>query len=157
MCGILGYTHLSKRLPPDVLAEALSSLVHRGPDHQGSFTSEHVSLGATRLRIHDLAGGDQPLHSPDRNIVMVFNGEIFNHRELRAQLEAKGYRFKTQCDTEVALNAYLCWGSNCFARFRGMFGIAVWNQAERKLILARDRTGIKPLYYYLYHGRPSQD
>lgn len=152
MCGILGYTHLSKRLPPDVLAESLASLVHRGPDHQGSFTSQHVSLGATRLRIHDLAEGDQPLHSPDRNIVVVFNGEIFNHRELRAQLEAKGYQFKTRCDTEVALNAYLCWGSSCFARFRGMFGIAIWNQAERKLILARDRAGIKPLYYYLYHG-----
>lgn len=152
MCGILGYTHVSKPLPPAVLEKSLLSLAHRGPDQQGSFTSEQVSLGATRLRIHDLAEGDQPLYSPDRNIVVVFNGEIFNHHELRAQLEAKGFRFKTRCDTEVVVNAYLCWGNACFTRFRGMFAVAIWNQVQRKLTLARDRVGIKPLYYYVHEG-----
>lgn len=152
MCGILGYTHLSKALPSEVLENSLLSLVHRGPDQQGSFTSEHVSLGATRLRIHDLAEGDQPVYSPDRNVVIVFNGEIFNHRELRAQLEARGFPSRTRCDTEVVLNAYLCWGTRCFTRLRGMFAVAIWNQAQRKLILARDRVGIKPLYYYLHDG-----
>lgn len=151
MCGILGYTHLWRRLPAHVLAESLDCLTHRGPDHQGSFTSDSVSLGATRLRIHDLLEGDQPLHSPDRNIVVVFNGEIFNHRQLRAELEAAGFAFQTHCDTEVVLNAFLHWGTDCFARFRGMFAIAVWNNAERRLILARDRMGIKPLYYYNHY------
>lgn len=152
MCGILGYTHFSKPLPEGVLRSALIALSHRGPDHQDGFQSTDVSLGATRLRIHDLEGGDQPLFSPDKNIVLVFNGEIFNHRELRSQLEARGYVFKTQCDTEVVLNAYLCWGEDCFERFRGMFGIAVWNREKKKLVLARDRMGIKPLYYMLHQG-----
>jgi len=109
-----------------------------------------VALGATRLRILDFEGGDQPLKSPDGDVVLVFNGEIFNHRELRSELQQAGFRFHTHCDTEVALNAYLCWGDSCFARFRGMFAIAVWIQSERRLVLARDRMGIKPLYYHLH-------
>ena len=90
MCGILGYSHIAKCLPAGVLTSALKALVHRGPDHQGTFCSEQISMGATRLRILDLEGGDQPLFSPDRNVVIVFNGEIFNYYELRAQLEADG-------------------------------------------------------------------
>src|ERR1700737_3376605 len=152
MCGILGYSHIAKRLPSGVMRAALEALVHRGPDHQGSFCSEHISLGATRLRILDLEGGDQPLFSPDHNVVIVFNGEIFNYHELRAQLEAEDFIFKTRCDTEVVLNAFLRWGSSCFSRLRGMFSIAIWVQSERRLILARDRIGIKPLYYCLQGG-----
>src|SRR5579864_1429617 len=147
MCGILGYSHVSKKLQADVLASALSSLTHRGPDHEGRFESEQISLGATRLRILDLKSGDQPLFSPDRDVVVVFNGEIFNHRELRTHLEAAGFRFQTHCDTEVILQAFLRWGSACFSRLRGMFAIAIWVQSESRLILARDRMGIKPLYY----------
>jgi asparagine synthase (glutamine-hydrolysing) len=126
---------------------ALGGLNHRGPDHRGRFESELVSLGATRLRIVDLESGDQPLISPDGDVIVVFNGEIFNHHELRLELEACGASFETRCDTEVILHAFLRWGSDCFAHFRGMFAIAIWVQSERKLILARDRIGIKPLYY----------
>ncbi len=152
MCGILGYSHVAKCLPAGVLTSALEALVHRGPDHQGSFCSEQISMGATRLRILDLEGGDQPLFSPDRDVVIVFNGEIFNYHELRVQLEAEGLSFETRCDTEVVLNAFLRWGSSCFSRLRGMFAIAIWVQSESRLILARDRMGIKPLYYCLQDG-----
>jgi asparagine synthase (glutamine-hydrolysing) len=152
MCGILGYSHLAGSLPAGLLATALEALVHRGPDHQGTFCSERISLGATRLRILDLDGGDQPLFTADRDVVMVFNGEIFNYLELRAELEAEGFRFKTRCDTEVVLNAFLRWGGSCFSRLRGMFAIAIWVRSEGRLILARDRMGIKPLYYCLHNG-----
>jgi asparagine synthase (glutamine-hydrolysing) len=152
MCGILGYTHVLKRLPRGVLDAALASLTHRGPDHQGRFTSDLVSLGATRLRIVDLESGDQPLISPDGDVIVVFNGEIFNHHELRLELEASGVTFETRCDTEVILYAFLRWGSECFSHFRGMFAVAIWVQSERRLILARDRMGIKPLYYAQHEG-----
>src|SRR5215467_7739983 len=153
MCGILGYTHINKRLPRGVLDAALESLNHRGPDHHGRFESDLVSLGATRLRILDLDGGDQPLISPDGDVVVIFNGEIFNHQEVRQELEGHGgARFETRCDTEVVLHAFLRWGSDCFAHLRGMFAIAIWVQSERKLILARDRMGIKPLYYAEHEG-----
>jgi len=152
MCGIAGFTHVTKRLPGEVLSSALHAIVHRGPDHHGCFQSAQVSLGATRLRILDLAAGDQPLKSPDGDVVLVFNGEIFNHQELRSELQQRGFRFQTRCDTEVVLNAFLQWGDSCFERFRGMFAVAVWIQSQRRLILARDRMGIKPLYYRLHDG-----
>ncbi len=152
MCGILGYSHISTDLPVEVLTSGLNSIAHRGPDQEGRFVSQQMSLGATRLRILDLEGGDQPLISPDGNVVIAFNGEIFNYREIRSQLEAEGLNFKTRCDTEVVLNAFLRWGSACFSRFRGMFAIAVWVQSEHRLLLARDRMGIKPLYYCVQDG-----
>jgi asparagine synthase (glutamine-hydrolysing) len=152
MCGILGYTHVDKRLPRGVVDAALESLTHRGPDHQGRFQSDLISLGATRLRILDLESGDQPLISPDGDVIVVFNGEIFNHQELRHELEGHGVCFETRCDTEVILHAFLRWGSECFSRLRGMFAIAVWVQSERRLVLARDRMGIKPLYYCRHEG-----
>src|SRR5581483_2883308 len=152
MCGILGYSHSRRRAPDDVVHAALRSIEHRGPDQHGHFSSDLVTLGATRLRILDLHGGDQPLFSPDRNVVVVFNGEIFNQHELRAELESYGYHFQTHCDTEVVLNAFLRWGTDCFARFRGMFGVAFWVQSEKRLILARDHAGIKPLYYCVQGG-----
>ena len=152
MCGIAGFTHVVKRLPERVLNSALHSIIHRGPDHQGRFESEQVSLGATRLRILDLNAGDQPLRSPDGDVILVFNGEIFNHQELRSELQQSGFCFHTRCDTEVVLNAFLYWGDSCFERFRGMFAIALWVQSQRRLVLARDRMGIKPLYYRLHDG-----
>ena len=152
MCGILGHSHISKCVQPGVFAAALQSLVHRGPDHQGTFVSDKISLGAVRLRILDLDHGDQPFFSPDRDVVLVFNGEIFNHHHLRRELEQHGYRFETQCDTEVVLNAFLHWGTGCFARLSGMFAIAIWIKSEQRLVLARDRMGIKPLYYCLQDG-----
>ena len=152
MCGIAGFTHVAKRLPSGVLTSALESIAHRGPDHQGQFLSPQVSLGSTRLRILDLEAGDQPLKSPDGDVVLVFNGEIFNHQQLRSELLQAGFQFRTHCDTEVVLNAYLHWGDSCFSRFRGMFAIAVWTQSCRRLVLARDRMGIKPLYYCVRDG-----
>jgi asparagine synthase (glutamine-hydrolysing) len=125
---------------------------HRGPNQQGDFICKEVSLGAVRLRILDLAGGDQPFFSEDGNVVLVFNGEVFNYREIRAELEREGYKFVTQCDTEVVLKAFLRWGTNSFARLRGMFAFAVWQRKERRLILVRDRMGIKPLYYAVQNG-----
>jgi len=155
MCGIVGYTHISRGLQPGVLSAGVAAIVHRGPDQQGSFTTQEISLGATRLRIVDLAGGDQPMQSADRNTVIVFNGEIYNHQELRAELEAEGVSFHTRCDTEVVLKAFIQWGTKCFARLRGMFAVAIWVESERRLVLARDRVGIKPLYYSLNGGELS--
>lgn len=152
MCGILGYSHIKTPLPDGVLSAAIESLEHRGPDQAGSYTSDSISMGAVRLSIRDLAHGDQPMYSPDRNVVVVFNGEIYNHEELRAELQAEGFSFQTTCDTEVVLKAFLRWGTDSFARLRGMFGVGIWNQAERRLYLARDRAGIKPLYYTLQNG-----
>ena len=155
MCGILGYTHISRELPPGVLKAGVAALVHRGPDHQDSFEFPHISLGATRLRIIDIEGGDQPMRSADGDAVIVLNGEIYNHSELREELQKSGYRFGSHCDTEVVLQAYLAWGAACFKRLRGMFAVAIWIESKRRLVLARDRMGIKPLYYCVQNGELS--
>jgi asparagine synthase (glutamine-hydrolysing) len=126
--------------------QGTDTLLHRGPDQQGVFRSRTCSLGATRLKIIDLAGGDQPIYSADRDAVIVFNGEIYNHLELRRELEDLGHRFHTHCDTETVLEAFLEWDVACFERLRGMFAIAIWTESRRRLVLARDRLGIKPLY-----------
>ena len=152
MCGIVGYTQYFRPLPPSVLDSGLHGLVHRGPDCQAAFVARHISLGATRLRVVDLNGGEQPLHSPDGDCVLVFNGEIYNHLTLREELEARGRHFRTRCDTEVVLNAYLEWGDDCFRRLRGMFAAALWSKLEQRLVLVRDRMGIKPLYYCMHGG-----
>ncbi len=133
------------------------SLVHRGPDQQGVHESEHVSLGAARLRILDLEGGDQPIISADRDTVIVFNGEVYNYLEVRRELEHLGHRFRTRSDTEVVLEAFRQWDTDGFSRLRGMFAVALWSESRRRLVLARDRLGIKPLYYHrrgdeLYFG-----
>src|SRR5262249_43131866 len=112
------------------------------------FHSDDVSLCAVRLKIIDLSGGDQPIVSDDTNAVIAFNGEIYNHAELRRELESLGHRFHTHCDTEVVLHAFRQWDTQCFARLRGMFGVALWTDSQKRLVLARDRVGIKPLYIY---------
>jgi asparagine synthase (glutamine-hydrolysing) len=121
--------------------------MHRGPDQQGVFESPSISLGAARLKIIDLDSGDQPILSDDGDTVIVFNGEIYNHGELRRQLEQRGYRFRTRTDTETVLAAFLEWDTECFRRLRGMFGVALWSESRGRLVLARDRMGIKPLYF----------
>ena len=146
MCGIVGFTHKNWSPDPDRIRRAAATLVHRGPDQQGVFQSEICSLGATRLKIIDLEGGDQPIFSPNGDAVIVFNGEIYNHLELRAELESLGHRFTSHSDTETVLHAFLEWDTQCFARLRGMFAIALWTESTRRLVLARDRLGIKPLY-----------
>ena len=152
LCGITGFTHRGGVFDAARIRAATDSLIHRGPDQQGTYESEVVSLGAVRLKIIDLQGGDQPMISDDGNTVLVFNGEIYNHRELRAELESRGEKFKTNSDTEVVLRAFLRWDKDCFARLRGMFALAVWSQDAQRLVLARDRLGIKPLYFNLRGG-----
>jgi asparagine synthase (glutamine-hydrolysing) len=148
LCGIVGFTTKSWNPGPERIARATDTLLHRGPDQQGVYQSLSCSLGATRLKIVDLAGGNQPIHSEDRDHVIVFNGEIYNHVEIRHQLEALGHQFHTHCDTEVVLHAFLQWDTACFERLRGMFAAALWCNSRRRLILGRDRLGIKPLYLY---------
>jgi asparagine synthase (glutamine-hydrolysing) len=146
LCGIAGFTQKSWTSDPDRIRAATATLTHRGPDQQGVFSSRLCSLGATRLKILDLEAGSQPITSPDGDTVIVFNGEIYNHLELRPELEALGYRFQTHCDTETVLYAFSAWGTQCFTRLRGMFAVALWQKSARRLVLARDRMGIKPLY-----------
>jgi asparagine synthase (glutamine-hydrolysing) len=146
LCGIAGFTHKKCVFAPDRIQNAVTSLIHRGPDQQGTFQSNFVSLGATRLKIIDLEAGDQPITSENGDTVIVFNGEIYNHAELRSELERRGHRFRSRCDTETVLRAFLEWDTDCFSRLRGMFAIALWTESSKRLVLARDRMGIKPLY-----------
>lgn len=122
------------------------SLTHRGPDQQDVWESAQVSLGAVRLKVIDLDHGAQPMISDDGDTVLVFNGEIFNHRELRRELVERGHRFHSHSDTETVLHAFMEWDTNAFSRLRGMFAAAIWTESERRLVLVRDRLGIKPLY-----------
>ncbi len=147
MCGIAGFTHRHRAAPAGRIQNAVAALVHRGPNQQGVFESPSASLGAARLKIIDLAGGDQPIIDAATGTVIAFNGEIYNHREIRVELEGRGRRFHSQSDTETVLQAFLEWDTDCFSRMRGMFAVALWNEADQRLILARDRMGIKPLYF----------
>ncbi len=125
----------------------VATLVHRGPDQQGTFTSDWFSFGAARLKIIDLEAGNQPILENGGEWGIVFNGEIYNHLELRAELDKLGHKFTSHSDTETVLKAFLQWDTGSFARLRGMFAFAVWNVRERRVVLARDRMGIKPLYF----------
>jgi len=146
LCGIAGFTKLKFSPGPERIRSAVHSLDHRGPDQQGVFESQSVALGAARLKIIDLATGDQPIISEDGDTVIAFNGEIYNHLEVRAELERRGHRFRTRSDTETVLEAFREWDTECFSRLRGMFAVALWSESRRRLVLGRDRLGIKPLY-----------
>ncbi|HYL86545.1 MAG TPA: asparagine synthase (glutamine-hydrolyzing) [Candidatus Angelobacter sp.] len=146
MCGIVGYTHKNWTPPSQRIREATATLFHRGPDQQGVFQSNFLSAGAARLKIIDLAAGDQPIFSEDGDAGIAFNGEIYNHLEIRRELEKLGHRFASHSDTETVLRAFLQWDKDCFAKLRGMFAVALWKKSEKRLVLARDRMGIKPLY-----------
>ena len=151
MCGICGFFDISERYDaPSVLSAMTASLAHRGPDGMGTWLSpeRNVGLGHTRLAIIDIAGGRQPIHSSDGQFVIVYNGELYNFRSLRKELEGLGHHFRTSSDTEVLLEAYVRWGPACLHRFHGMFALAIYDTKARELFLARDRTGIKPLYYH---------
>jgi asparagine synthase (glutamine-hydrolysing) len=152
MCGIAGFTHFAGTPAPSILRQAIESIRHRGPNQSGVFESANVSLGAVRLKIIDLHGGDQPVTLEGSDLVIVFNGEIYNHIELRRELELLGHHFKTHCDTEVVLHAFAEWDTRSFERLRGMFAVALWQPSEQRLVLARDRLGIKPLYYTVQDG-----
>jgi asparagine synthase (glutamine-hydrolysing) len=152
VCGIAGFTHIGNPRPPRVLQDAIESIRHRGPNQQGVFESDSVSLGAVRLKIIDLEGGDQPILANGGDLVIAFNGEIYNHVALRRELEELGHTFASHCDTEVVLKAFAQWDTDCFAKLRGMFAVAFWQESQKRLVLARDRLGIKPLYYTLRDG-----
>jgi asparagine synthase (glutamine-hydrolysing) len=151
MCGICGYFSPSAELSSAFLDKATRSLSHRGPDGMNTWTHSggFAGFGHTRLAIIDIEGGSQPMHSADGRLTIVFNGELYNYRELRRELSSLGHPFHTNSDTEVLLTAYRHWGGDCLIRLSGMFAFAVFDNFERKLFLGRDRTGIKPLYYYL--------
>lgn len=145
MCGICGFNWSDQNLIND-MAEIIS---HRGPDQMGSFVDTGVSLGHRRLSIIDLSEkGTQPMHNEDESIYIVFNGEIYNFVDLRNELEQNGHIFKSNADTEVIVHAYEQWGTGCVTRLRGMFAFAIWDSNKKQFFLARDRIGIKPLYYY---------
>ncbi|HEX4075107.1 MAG TPA: asparagine synthase (glutamine-hydrolyzing) [Candidatus Acidoferrales bacterium] len=146
MCGIAGFTYKQWNPPPERIATAVQTLLHRGPDQHGVFRSNLCSMGATRLKIIDLAGGSQPIKTDDGDTTIVFNGEVYNHQEIRRELEARGHRFHSRADTETVLHAFLEWDVACFSRMRGMFAVALWTASAKRLVLARDRMGIKPLY-----------
>lgn len=146
MCGITGFTTKNWTAPPERIRESTATLIHRGPDQQGVFQSNLFSMGATRLKIIDLDSGNQPILTEDGDTGIVFNGEIYNHLELRAELEKLGHRFESHSDTETVLRAFLQWDKDCFSRMRGMFAAALWTKSKKRIVLARDRMGIKPLY-----------
>jgi asparagine synthase (glutamine-hydrolysing) len=149
MCGIAGRFNYDRRLAvdPDVLRAMTDAVTHRGPDAEGHYVGAGIGLGHRRLSIIDLVSGDQPLANEDGTIQVVFNGEIYNFAALRDELQARGHVFRTKSDTEVIVHGYEEWGDRAIERFRGMFAIAIWDERRRRLVLARDRVGVKPLYY----------
>ncbi|HVS83791.1 MAG TPA: asparagine synthase (glutamine-hydrolyzing) [Pyrinomonadaceae bacterium] len=151
MCGIAGFVsrdkHRDTRAANDVLDRMCRVIAHRGPDDQGTLVKNQVALGMRRLSIIDLAGGRQPMSGCDAAITIVFNGEIYNYRELQRELESRGHRFKTHSDTETIVHAYEEYGARCVDHLRGMSAFAVWDARARELFIARDRVGKKPLYY----------
>src|SRR3954454_18043122 len=149
MCGICGKLSFEpgKRVSKDLLLDMAGTIAHRGPDDEGYYLDQELGLGFRRLSIIDLNTGHQPISNEDGSVWIVFNGEIYNFKELRDQLESKGHIFKTKTDTEVIVHLYEQYGTNCLERLRGMFAFAIWDRRKRSLLLARDRLGIKPLYY----------
>jgi asparagine synthase (glutamine-hydrolysing) len=148
MCGICGYvTQNGEPIDRALLQQMNDSLRHRGPDGEGFFVRENVALAMRRLAIIDVAGGWQPIYNEDHSIVIVYNGEIYNYQGLMVELETRGHRFATRCDTEVVIHAYEEWGDDALLKFNGMFAFALWDENKRRLLLARDRMGKKPLYW----------
>ncbi|MCX8116061.1 MAG: asparagine synthetase B, partial [Burkholderiaceae bacterium] len=148
MCGIYGIYQLDgARAPAEWLPRMGRVTAHRGPDDEGVFAAGRCAIGMRRLSIIDLAGGHQPIANDDESLVVVCNGEIYNFRELRRELQAAGRRFKTHSDTEVVLHAYAQWGERFVERLNGMFGFGIWDARAQTLLVGRDRLGIKPIYY----------
>ena len=154
MCGIVGIFDVREQrtVNADLLKRMNESQYHRGPDEGGLHTEPGIGLGHRRLSIIDLSSGRQPLFNEDGTVAVVFNGEIYNFVDLMGELQALGHQFRTRCDTEVIVHAWEQWGEACVDRFRGMFSFAVWDRNRQCLFLARDRLGVKPLYYALLPG-----
>src|SRR5947199_6101709 len=158
MCSICGVLNLGSSATPvaePTLRRMATTLAHRGPDADGYFVSpdHRVGFGFRRLSIVDLATGDQPMANEDGSVWLIFNGEIYNHADHRPWLEARGHRFRSRCDAEVILHLYEEFGPDCVHHLRGMFAFAIWDASRRRLLLARDRLGVKPLYWTLAGDR----
>ncbi|PYR17438.1 MAG: asparagine synthase (glutamine-hydrolyzing) [Acidobacteria bacterium] len=155
MCGIAGQFNFERLEPvePDIIRRMARSIAHRGPDDEGYFLRGPLGLGFRRLSIIDLAGGHQPMSDREQTVCVIFNGEIYNFKELRAELEQHGHAFRTRCDTEVIVHGYKQWGPAVFGRLNGMFGLASWDVERRRLVVARDAMGIKLVYYKIAAGR----
>lgn len=155
MCGICGQLNFVDDEPvnPETIRRMSRSMFHRGPDDEGEFVSGPVGLGFRRLSIIDLAGGRQPMSDREETVQVVFNGEIYNFRELRAELEKHGHVFRTRSDTEVIVHGYKQWGTDVFNHLNGMFGVAIWDVKRRRLVVARDAMGIKLIYYSIENGK----
>ena len=157
MCGITGWVDFSRDLRNEraAIVDMTATMIGRGPDAGGVWCSEHAAIGHRRLSVIDLPGGEQPMRAPGKgageNVVLTFSGEIYNFTELRGELAARGHEFLTRSDTEVLLHSYLEWGADCVGRLNGMFAFGIWDERRQELLLARDRLGVKPLYYA---GRP---
>jgi asparagine synthase (glutamine-hydrolysing) len=149
MCGIAGVLQMNNEpIEPQLLRNMVRAIAHRGPDGEGFYVDRFVGLGHRRLAIIDLSSaGHQPMISRDQQVVLSYNGEIYNFQELRSELESLGHQFRSRTDSEVILNAWVEWGADCVIRFNGMFAFAIWDKREQSLYLVRDRYGIKPLYY----------
>ena len=149
MCGIAGlfYRDGSHEVTETDLRRMLGAIRHRGPDEFGILLDANLGLGSARLSIIDLESGSQPIANEDKTLWIVFNGEIFNYLELRVELESLGHQFLTSTDTEVILHLFEELGPNCLKKLNGQFAIAIWNRTNRQLFLARDRLGVRPLFY----------
>ena len=149
MCGIAGFvSNRAVSSPESMLRRMTDAIAHRGPDENRYFTQHPAYLGHRRLSIVDLAAGHQPMPNEDEKLWIIYNGEIFNHGDVRPELERAGHQYKTRCDTETILHAYEEWGPESVERFRGMFAYAIWDRETRELFCVRDRLGIKPFYYF---------
>jgi len=150
MCGIVGisYKDSNKRVGVNLLKQMSDTLAHRGPDAEGLFTDRNVGLAHKRLSIIDVADGHQPMYSSDKSLAIVFNGEIYNHEKLRSEFIRKGHQYSTKSDTETILHAYQEYGTECVKHLRGMFAFCIYDLKKKRLFMARDRMGKKPLYYY---------
>src|SRR5438876_11006391 len=157
MCGITGQYNFERHEPVEreTIVRIAHSIAHRGPDDEGFFIAGPVGLGFRRLSIIDLAGGHQPMSDVEETVWIIFNGEIYNYKELRAELQSKGHQFRTNSDTEVIIHGYKEWSTDVFNHLNGMFGLAIWDVPNERLVLARDAMGIKPVYYRIAGGRLS--
>lgn len=151
MCGIAGYFDRFEKADASVINRMLTRIKYRGPDECGIYVNENTGIGSVRLSIIDLAGGQQPMPNEDLSLWIVFNGEIFNYPELRSELVEKGHKFRTQSDTEVIIHLYEEYGENCLAKLNGQFVFSIWDKNKDEMFLARDRVGIRPLFYYHSH------
>src|SRR5437868_26663 len=155
MCGICGQFNFARNEPvePETIRRMTGTIVHRGPDDEGYFISGPIGLGFRRLSIIDLAGGHQPMSDAEETVWVIFNGEIYNYRELRPELRSKGHQFRTNSDTEVIIHGYKEWGAEVLNHLNGMFGMAIWDVKKQRLVVARDAMGIKLIYYRIASGQ----